>query len=213
MHNISANTTCPLVRARSLARSTVWSVAAGLALCAFSFEFVGQRNPDPSAFQTHAVFSIDDDAMSLTSVAATIEARRNVPGFSWLRLNFYSFRFTAVDIAGAVNGQVDSMDKKWKARASNPKDYNHSNAVVQLSVDKDLKVWQVDVSVPGHACTIAASERDVKSVLQDYRFDGKRLRLKSKGSFVCDMKSLGIPNQRFGWDLDLDVPVFRKTVD
>jgi hypothetical protein len=79
-------------------------------------------------------------------------------------------------------------------------------------VDNDLKVWQVDVSVPGHACTIAASEPDVKSVLQDYRFDGRRLRLKSKGSFVCDLKSLGIPNQRFGWDLDLDVPVFRKAV-
>jgi hypothetical protein len=27
---------------------------------------------------------------------------------------------------------------------------------------------------------------------------------------VCDFKSLGIPNQRFGWDLDLDVPVFQK---
>jgi hypothetical protein len=186
------------------------SCSMGLALYAFGSGFADQSNPDPSAFETHAVFSIDNDAMSLTSVAAIIEARRNVPGYSWLRINFYSFPFTAADIAGVVNGHVEPLDRKWKNKASNPKDYNHSNAVVQLSVDKDLKVWQVDMSVPGHSCTIASSEHDVKSVLQDYRFDGRRLRLKSKASFVCDLKSLGIPNQRFGWDLDLDVPVFQK---
>jgi len=191
-------------------RSPSWILFTALTLCAFGARFGGQGNPDPSAFETHAVFSIDSDAMSLTSVVATIEARRNVPGYSWLRINFYSFPFTATDIAAALNGHVESMDRKWKNKAGSPKDYNHSNAVVQLSVDKDLKIWQVDMSVPGHSCTIAASEGDVKSVLQDYRFDGRRLRLKSKGSFVCDMKSLGIPNQRFGWDLDLDVPVFQK---
>jgi hypothetical protein len=186
------------------------SWVAALALYAIGPGFGGQGNPDPSAFQTHAVFSIDNDAMSLTSVAATIEARRKVPGYSWLRINFYSFPFTAPDIAAAANGHLESMDRKWKNKAGDPKDYNHSNAVVQLSVDTDLRVWQVDMAVPGHSCTIASSEGDVKRVLQDYRFDGKRLRLKSKGSFVCDMKSLGIPNHRFGWGLDLDVPVFQK---
>jgi hypothetical protein len=194
----------------SSSRSSSWILFSALALYAFGSGFGDQRNPEPSAFETHAVFSIDNDAMLLTSVAATIEARRNVPGYSWLRINFYSFPFTASDIAGVVNGHVESMDRKWKNKAGNPKDYNHSNAVIQLSVDKDLKVWQVDMSVPGHSCTIAPSERDVKSVLQDYRFDGRRLRLKSKGSFVCDLKSPGIPNQRFSWDLDLDVPVFQK---
>ena len=182
----------------------------GLALYAFGSGFADQSNPDPSAFETRAVFSIDNDAMSLTSVAATIEARRNVPGYSWLRINFYSFPFAAADIAAAANGHLESMDRKWKKKAGDPKDYNHSNAVVQLSVDTDLRVWQVDMAVPGHSCTIASSEGDVKSVVQDYRFDGRRVRLKSKGSFLCDMKSLGIPNQRFGWDLDLDVPVFQK---
>jgi hypothetical protein len=186
------------------------SVFTALAFCAFASGSGDQNKPDPSTFETHAVFSVDHDAMSLTSVAATIEARPNAPGYSWLRINFYSFKFTAADIAGAVKGHLESMDSRWKKMASNPKAYNHSNAVVQLGVDKNFNVWQIDMAVPGHTCTIAPYERDVKSALQEYRFDGKRLRLKSKGSFVCDLKSLGIPNQRFGWDLDLDVPVFQK---
>jgi hypothetical protein len=181
-----------------------------LALYALGSSVGDQGNPDPGAFKTHAIFSVDKDTMSLTSVAATIEARPNAPGYSWLRINFYSFPFTAADIAGALKGHVESMDTKWKNKAGNPKDYNHSNAVVQLSVDKDFKVWQVDMAVPGHTCTIAPNEPDVTRILQDYRFDGKHLRLRSKGSLVCDLKSLGIPNQRFGWALDLDVPVFRK---
>lgn len=165
--------------------------------------------PDPKAFETRAVFSIDKDAMTLTSVAATIEPRPGAPGYSWLRMNFYAFKFTAADIAGAVKGRVESMDAKWTRTASDPKIYNHSYGVFQLSVDKNFKVWQIDMSVPGHACTIASSEPRVKGALQAYRFDGTHLRLKSKGSFVCDL-GLGGPNRSFGWDLDLDVPVFRK---
>ena len=66
------------------------------------------------------------------------------------------------------------------------------------------------MSVPGHACTIAPYEQDVKTFLQEYRFDGKKLRLKSKGSYVCDMKFMGIPNPKFGWEVDLNTEVFEK---
>jgi hypothetical protein len=189
--------------------SRAFSIAA-LCLLVSGTVLDGQRNPHPSAFETRASFSVDNDAMSLTSVAATIEARPNAPGYSWLRINFYAFPFTAADIAGAVKGHVESMDTRWKNKAGNAKEYNHANAVIQLGVDRDFKVWQVDMAVPGHTCTIAPFERDVKTFLQTYRFDGRHLRLKSKGSFVCDLKSLGAPNRRFGWDLDLDVPVFQK---
>jgi hypothetical protein len=102
------------------------------------------------------------------------------------------------------------MDKKWMKKASNPKDYNSSNAVIQPTVDKQFKVWQVDMAVPGHTCTIAPFEQDVKNFLQNYQFDGRNLKLKSKGSYVCDMKFMGIPNQKFGWDIDLSIPVFEK---
>jgi hypothetical protein len=46
--------------------------------------------------------------------------------------------------------------------------------------------------------------------LQDYQFDGKNLKLKSKGSYVCDMKFMGIPNPKFGWEIDLNTVVYEK---
>jgi hypothetical protein len=52
--------------------------------------------------------------------------------------------------------------------------------------------------------------QSIKNLSQNYQFDGKHLRMKTKGSYVCDMKSLGIPNQTFGWDVDLNIPVFEK---
>ena len=183
---------------------------AALGLCAFGPGFGDQSKPDPKAFETRAVFSIDTDAMTLTSVAATVEPRPGAPGYSWLRITFYSFPFTAADRAAAIKGHLEPMDARWTSKAGNPKVYNHSHAVIQLGVDKNWKVWQVDMSVPGHACTIAGSEREVKAALQEYRFDGTRLRLKGKGSFVCEMNTPGVLNRRYGWDLDLDVPVFQK---
>ena len=165
---------------------------------------------DPSSFATKATFSVDNSASSLTTAIATIEARRGAPGYFWVRINFYSFPVTLEDLAGIEKGNVESMDKKWMKKASNPKDYNSSNAVIQLTVDKDFKVTQVDMAVPGHTCTIAPFEPDVRNFLQRYQFDGKNLKLKSKGSYVCDMKFMGIPNQKFSWDIDLSVPVLEK---
>jgi hypothetical protein len=50
----------------------------------------------------------------------------------------------------------------------------------------------------------------VKNFLQDYQFDGKNLRLKSKGSYTCDMNTKGNPNPKFGWEIDLNTAVFEK---
>ena len=172
--------------------------------------FSGPASIDPNSFHTSANFSVDNNAMSLSTAVATIEPRLGAPGYSWLRISFYSFPVAVDDIAGILKGDTGSMDKKWNKKASDPKDYNISHAVIQFSVDKNLKVWQVDMAVPGHSCTIAPFEPDVKNFLQDYQFDGKNLRLKSKGSYVCDMKFMGIPNQKFGWDIDLNTAVFEK---
>jgi len=181
-----------------------------LVLCAAGPALSGPAPVDPNSFQTSANFSVDNAAMSLSTAVATIEPRLGAPGYSWLRIYFYSFPVAADDIAGILKGDTGSMDKKWNSKASNPKDYNTSRAVLQFSVDKNSTVWQVDMSVPGHACTIAPFEPDVKTFLQAYQFDGKNLRLKSKGSYVCDMKFMGIPNQKFGWDIDLNTTVFEK---
>jgi hypothetical protein len=181
-----------------------------LVMCVIAPTVSGPAPVDPNSFLTKASFSVDNNAMSLSTAVATIEPRLGAPGYSWLRISFYSFPVTADDITGVIKGDTGSMDKKWNLKANNPKDYNSSYAVIQLSVDKNSKVWQVDMSVPGHACTVAPFEPNVKTFLQDYQFDGKNLRLKSKGSYVCDMKFMGNANQTFSWDIDLNTPVFQK---
>jgi hypothetical protein len=187
----------------------LWFFTA-LILCAAGPALSSPATVDPNSFHTSANFSVNDDAMSLSTAVATIEPRLGAPGYSWLRIYFYSFPVAANDMSAVMKGDTSSMDRKWNNKASNPKDYNTSRAVLQLSVDKNSKVWQVDMSVPGHSCTIAPFEPDVKTFLQAYKFDGKNLRLKSKGSYVCDMKFMGIPNQKFGWDIDLNTTVFEK---
>jgi len=187
----------------------LWLFVAGL-LCVSVAASARAIPIDPSTFKTNSTFSVDNSVSSLTTAIATIEARRGAPGYSWVRINFYSFPVAAEDLAGIEKGNVESMDKKWMKKASNPKDYNSSNAVIQLTVDKEFKVTQVDMAVPGHTCTIAPFETDVKNFLRDYQFDGKNLRLKSNRSYVCDMKFMGIPNQKFSWDIDLSIPVFEK---
>jgi hypothetical protein len=157
-----------------------------------------------------AKFSVDDAASSLVSAVATVEARRGAPGYSWLRIYFYAFPPDADDIAGAMKGSVQSMERKWQATSVRPSEYNTSHAVIQLTIDKDARITQVDMSIPGHTCTIAPFEPDVRKFAQDYRFDGGRLQLKAKGAHLCDMAFMRIPNQNFVWDVDVDIPVFAK---
>ena len=179
-------------------------LAFSLAAAALS----GAAAIEPIAFHTNANFSVDREAMALSTAVATIEPRLGAAGYSWLRINFYSFAVEASDLAGILKGDVSSMDKKRRGKVA--EEYNKSYAMIQLSVDQNEKVWQVDMTVPGHGCTIAPFERDVAQFLQAYRFDGKNLTLKSKGSYACDMKFMGIPNQTFAWDIDLSTQVFPK---
>ena len=172
-----------------------------------------QHNPAPqdSNFQTKAALSVDKDAYTLSSAVAMYETRKYPPGYSWVRIHFYPFRLTSEDIAAARAGDVKSLDRKVNKNSYDPKVRNHSFGVIQLSVDKDFKVWQVDMSVPGHGCTIAPFEKDVATFLEAYRYDGKSLRLKSKGSHVCDLRSVGAGEQTFTWDFDVTLPVFEQT--
>jgi hypothetical protein len=173
----------------------------------------GQAAVTPASFRTtKGKVTVDRTVLSLPSAVATIEPRPNAPGYRWLRVNLYSFPLTPADVAGVVKGNIDSLERRSTNMAGTPAEYNVSNAVFQFTIDKDGKVWQLDLSVPGHGCTIAGSDRQARAVLQDYQFDGTHLRLKSAGSYTCDLKSMGVPDQRYGWDLDLAIPVFAAAV-
>jgi hypothetical protein len=153
--------------------------------------------PTPASFTTRARVSVDRTVLALVSAVATVEPR--APGYRWLRVHFYAYPLTAADATAAMKGNIDALERRWKDMAATPAQYNVSHAVLQLGIDKDAKVWQVDLSVPGYACTIAASDREANVVLQEYQFDGARLRLKSKGTHPCE---------KFGWDIDVSIPVF-----
>jgi hypothetical protein len=139
-----------------------------------------------------ARFSVDGVTSLPTPTLATVEPRNGAPSYSWLRVYFYA-----------------SAEAANRARAASPRELTKTNwsAVLQLTVDKERIVWQVDLSLPGHTCTIAASDGEARNVLQMFQFDGTRVRLQSRGSHVCDMRSLKIANQTFEWNVDLDLPV------
>src|SRR5579859_3234461 len=166
--------------------------------------------PQTSAFQTSAKLSVDKDFLSLSSAVAIREERKYPAGYAWVRIHFYPFPMTPADIAAARTGDVLSLDKQVNRNSYDPKVHTSAYGVIQLSIDKDFKVWQVDMSVPGHSCTIAPFEKDVHSFLQTYHYDGKNLRLKSKGSYVCDLKAVGAGDQTYKWDIDVALPVLEK---
>jgi hypothetical protein len=141
-----------------------------------------------------ATFSVDDATTTSSIALATVQARMGAPGYSWLRIYFYSAPLSAVDLSNGTQGRVEAMKAKW-------------SAVLQLTLDQNSNVWQMDLSLPGHTCTVAESDRAARTAIQEFEFDGKRVRLRGKGSHVCDLAFMKIPNQTFKWDVDLESPV------
>jgi hypothetical protein len=141
-----------------------------------------------------ARFSVDGSTSTASTTVTVIQPRPGAPGYSWLRIYFYSSPLTADDLASARKGRVDEIKAKW-------------GAVLQLTLDKDSNVWQVDLALPGHTCTIAASDREAKSAIQEFHFDGRHVRLRGMGSHTCDMRFTQIPNQTFEWNIDVDSAV------
>jgi hypothetical protein len=85
-------------------------------------------------------------------------------------------------------------------------------ATLVLFLDKDKRVGQVNLSyvIPGTtvARTVAWKPEDLKKSFSNYQFDGKRLRLKSKGAF-SELNSKQ-EAMSLSWDVDFDLPVFDR---
>jgi hypothetical protein len=87
-----------------------------------------------------------------------------------------------------------------------------SYAAFVLYIGKDNKIWQANLSyvVPGTtvARTVAWKAEELQKYFSDYRFDGRRLELKSKGIYSESEK--GQQQLRLSWDVDLNLPVVRE---
>jgi hypothetical protein len=150
----------------------------------------------PASSLDHATFRVDEFVENPRIAVATIGPRAGAAGYFWLRVHFYS-SLTPAERRQAETGGVQAQRTHWAA-------------VLQFGLDAQGTVGHIDMAVPGHTCTIAATSVDAQAVLQDFRFDGKTLTLRTKGVHICDLSLLHVANQRFEWDVDLDTPVIQS---
>ena len=189
---------------------------------------------DPNPFATQAKFSVDSESvtsttvpdllrkppellhprLALCSVAGTTEPDSADPKHSLVKLTFYGFPFTPADRAAARRGNIEYLEKKFHAiQSTNLKsaDFNGGGwTSVQLTVDERFQLQQVFINVPGYG--VLLHDRDLNNFAQEYRFDGKKLRLKSKGLHRLDLSSAGVPSFTLYWDIDLTTLVASKAI-
>ena len=84
------------------------------------------------------------------------------------------------------------------------------HAALVLFLDKNYQVLQANLSyvVPGTtvARTVAWKPEDLRRQFSNYKFDGKRLLLKSKGLY----NESGEERMKLSWEVDLNLPVFEQ---
>jgi hypothetical protein len=164
----------------------------------------------PSSFSTHAEFSIDKFPSSFITAVATLEPLNIAPGYSRIWITFFPFPMTPDDVAAASKGSIATLEARRAKMSTRPEVYNRNYAALVLTFDKDHKLSNVNMAVPGHTCTIAWKPAEIERFAPGMQFDANRLKLASKGSYACDMVSIGAGIQVFHWNVDLDIPVFPK---
>jgi hypothetical protein len=144
-----------------------------------------------------ARFDVEGDATAPATILATVEPQAGSRGYRLLRIYFYSSELTLSQRLLTASGRDEETLRSWAA-------------IMQLTVDDEASVSKIDLAVPGHMCTVVQTDRDAFKALQEFQFNGRYLRLKSKAYSVCDLKLLGVPNPTFEWELDLDTPVITR---
>ena len=190
----------------------------------FSVVFAQSTSPNP--FATHATFSADSEAdpstqrpellhprLSLTRAVATISRSQTEPRDSDITIVFYSFPFNEHDVSAARKGEATFLDKRWQATQSHtlksPEFNGGGRATVDLILDQHFQIQEANLSIPGYV--ISLSDGNLKDLsVQDYKFDGKKLKLKSHGSHRIDLSAAHVPSFTMNWDLDLSTIVAAK---
>jgi len=158
-------------------------------------------------FKTKSVFElVVNDSSALKAGASKIVTQSAfvtlvhglIPGNSeGLEIQFFTKPVTETAITDILENGARELKKS---------DY----AALVLFLDKDNKVWQANLSyvIPGTtvARTVAWKPEELKKYFSDYQFDGKRLTLKSTGSY-SETES-GKEKLRLSWNVDFNLPVF-----
>ncbi len=160
-------------------------------------------------FQTKAAFElvvIDSNPLKpgTSKIAAQSAyvtlAHGLVPGKAdGLEIHFFPTQVTEKVKADIVENDAKELKKS-------------SYAALVLFLGKDNKIWQANLSfvVPGTtaARTVAWKPEELKKYFSVYQFDGKRLVLRTKGSYAEAEKDR--EQLRLSWDIDLNLPVVRE---
>ena len=160
-------------------------------------------------FKTKSVFELlinDSSALKpgaskiVTQSALITLARGLIPGNSdGLEIQFFTKSITEAVMTDILKNGAKELKKS---------DY----ATIVLFLDKDNKVWQANLSyvIPGTtvARTVAWKPEELKKYFSNYQFDGKRLILKSNGSY-SEAES-GKEKLRLSWNVDFNLPVFHS---
>jgi len=190
--------------------STKWPLLIVTACCALSVPRANSGVPPRAQdFQTKAVFELvvrnsnvlkPGTSRIATESAFVTLAHGLIPGNSdGLEIQFFVKPYTDAMTADILNND---------AKESKKGDY----AALVLFLGKANKVWQANLSyvIPGTtvARTVAWKPEELAKYFSNCKFDGKRLVLKSKGSY-SEAES-GEERMRLSWNVDLDLPVVRE---
>src|SRR4051812_40512179 len=110
--------------------------------------------PPPQTFHTAARFSVDSDVLRLRTAVALAEPHARVNSFSWVRVYFYAFDLSAADLAGLSHGSTDGLERRRLHPSAGDPDVNHSRAALHFLLDKDSRLSNASLEVPGLTCTI-----------------------------------------------------------
>ena len=160
-------------------------------------------------FQTKAAFELvvneskflkPGTSKIATQSAYVTLAHGLIPGKSdGLEIQFFSKPITEKAKADILENDAKELKKT-------------SYAAFVLYMGKDNKIWQANLSfvAPGVtvARTVAWKPEELQKYFSDFRFDSKRLVLKSKGSY--SESGNGHEKLRLSWDVDLNLPVVRE---
>ena len=164
---------------------------------------------DPKDFETKANFElVVDKSKYLKSGTSKLAAQSAfvslahglIPGNSdGLEVMFFIKPVTGAGLPDIMNDDAREMKKG-------------SYAALVLFLDKENRVWQVNLSyvVPGTtvARTIAWKPEELKRYFSDMSFRNGRLRLKSTGSYSESEPAQDVI--KLSWAVDLDLPVKRE---
>lgn len=192
------------------ADNSAMNITAVVAACVGLVVAGQQPVPTPATFHTSARFGVDAEVLRLQTAVAIGAPHAHFQEFSWVRLYFYAFPLTAEDVATLSTGTIAGLERKRMHPAPGGPDMNHSRAAIHFLLDKNARLSNASLEVPGLTCTIVVEPDTAAAAVQLYEFDGRRLHVKAKGTTVCDLTSVGGAKRAMSWDVDVNVPVFAQ---